>query len=74
MTETHQRTLARMITYRITAWLITIPVSWWLTGNLGQATTFSTVLHLLLSLDYYIHERIWLKVRWGVLDEPPTSP
>jgi uncharacterized membrane protein len=29
-------------------------------------TGFATALHILLSVDYYIHERIWLKIKWGI--------
>ena len=63
--ETHQRTVVRMISYRITAWLFTILWTYLFTGSIGQATGFATALHLLLSVDYYIHERIWLKIKWG---------
>jgi hypothetical protein len=35
-------------------------------GNITQATGFSTALHILLSIDYYVHERIWLKIKWGL--------
>ena len=65
MTETKQRTLARMITYRLTAWLFTIFWTYLFTGDIASATGFATALHILLSIDYYIHERIWLKVKWG---------
>ena len=65
MQETHKRTVVRMITYRLTAWLFTIMWTYLFTGDLGSATGFATVLHILLSVDYYIHERIWLKVKWG---------
>jgi uncharacterized membrane protein len=65
MTETHKRTIARMISYRITAWLFTILWTYLFTGDLGSATGFATALHILLSVDYYIHERIWLKIKWG---------
>jgi uncharacterized membrane protein len=65
MMETKQRTIARMITYRITAWLFTIGWTYMFTGNLSNATGFATALHILLSIDYYIHERIWLKIKWG---------
>jgi uncharacterized membrane protein len=66
MIETQQRTLARMVSYRITAWLFTIFYTWLFTGSIGQATGFATVLHILLSIDYYIHERVWLRVKWGL--------
>jgi adenylylsulfate kinase len=63
--ETHKRTIARMISYRLTAWLFTIFWTYLFLGNIGEATGFATVLHILLSVDYYIHERIWLKIKWG---------
>jgi uncharacterized membrane protein len=63
--ETRKRTIVRMITYRISAWLFTILWTYMFTGNLTNAAGFATLLHLLLSVDYYIHERIWLKVKWG---------
>ena len=65
MTETKKRTVVRMLTYRVTAWLFTILWTYLFTGNLGEATGFATLLHILLSVDYYIHERIWLKIKWG---------
>ncbi len=67
--ETHKRTIAKMISYRLSAWLLTIPVMYWLTGNLEQSLEGSIIVHLLLSIDYYFHERIWLKIKWGKQDE-----
>ncbi len=66
LAETQTRTITRMITYRITAWLFTIFWTWLFTGDVAAATGFATALHILLSIDYYIHERIWLKIRWGL--------
>ncbi len=64
--ETKIRTLARSVTYRISAWSFTILWTYLFTHNLASATGFATVLHLLLSIDYYIHERLWLKIKWGL--------
>jgi uncharacterized membrane protein len=66
--ESKKRTVVRMITYRLTAWLFTILYTWLFTGNISSATGFATLLHLLLSIDYYMHERIWLKIKWGKLN------
>jgi uncharacterized membrane protein len=55
-----------MISYRITAWLFTIFWTYLFTGDLAHSTGFATLLHILLSIDYYIHERVWLKVKWGL--------
>ena len=57
-----------MLTYRITAWTFTIFWTYLFTGDLGNATGFATALHILLSIDYYIHERIWLKIKWGRIE------
>jgi uncharacterized membrane protein len=64
--ETHARTMTRMITYRVTAWLFTILYTYILTDSIEQATGFATLLHILLSIDYYVHERIWLRIKWGL--------
>ena len=66
MIETKKRTIVRMLTYRLTAWLFTIFWTWFLLGDLTKSTGFATILHILLSIDYYIHERIWLKIKWGL--------
>lgn len=66
MMETKKRTVVRMITYRLTAWLFTIFWTWLFTNNIASATGFATILHLLLSVDYYIHERVWLNIKWGI--------
>jgi len=66
--ESKKRTVVRMITYRLTAWLFTILYTWLFTGNISSAAGFATLLHILLSIDYYMHERIWLKIKWGKLN------
>ena len=56
MTESHSRTLARTISYRIIAMLIT--AIW--TG-LGDAV----IIHIVLATVHYVMERVWLKINWG---------
>ena len=65
MAETKTRTVIKMITYRITAWAFTIFWTWIFTNDIAKSTGFATILHILLSIDYYIHERLWLKIKWG---------
>jgi hypothetical protein len=57
MIETYTRTLARTLSYRILALLIT--AVW--TG-LGSAV----MIHIVLFLMQYVVERIWLKIPWGL--------
>jgi uncharacterized membrane protein len=56
MTETHARTVARTISYRIIAMLITA-----LWTGLGNAV----IIHIVLAAVHYIMERLWLKIKWG---------
>jgi uncharacterized membrane protein len=71
MTESHKRTIVRSISYRTSAVIFTILYTYLITGNLADSTGFALVLHLLLSIDYYLHERIWLRIKWGKL--PPNE-
>lgn len=56
MTESHKRTLARAISYRILATLITA---------LFTGLSSAIIIHVALTIVHYIHERIWLKINWG---------
>ena len=56
MTETHKRTMVRAIVWRIIATLIT--AAW--TGLSG-----AIVINIFMTIAHYIHERAWLKIKWG---------
>ena len=56
MTETHVRTVARTLSYRIIATLITA-----LWTGLGNAV----IIHIVLAVVHYVMERVWLKINWG---------
>jgi uncharacterized membrane protein len=57
--ESHKRTLARTISYRIAALLITA-----LWTGLGDAV----LIHMVLATLHYVMERIWLKIKWGKIE------
>jgi len=57
MTETHQRTLARAASWRVTATAVTAIF----TGLEG-----AIAINLAMTVVHYIHERIWLKIKWGL--------
>ena len=56
MTETHKRTIVRAISWRIVATLVTAAF----TGLSGPI-----VINIFMTIAHYIHERAWLKVKWG---------
>jgi uncharacterized membrane protein len=53
--ESHKRTIVRTASYRIAALLITA-----LWTGLGNAV----LIHLILTVVHYVHERLWLKIDW----------
>ena len=56
MTETHVRTVARTMSYRIIAMLITA---------LWTGLSNAVIIHIVLSAVHYVMERVWLKIKWG---------
>ena len=58
MKETHKRTIARAVSYRIVALIATA----FITG-LSQAV----FIHVILTVIYYMCERLWLRIPWGLL-------
>ncbi len=56
MTETHKRTIVRAISWRIVATLVTAVF----TGLSG-----AIIINIFMTVAHYIHERAWLKVKWG---------
>lgn len=54
--ESHKRTIVRAITWRIVATLVT--AIW--TGLSG-----AIVINIFMTLAHYVHERLWLKFKWG---------
>ncbi len=56
--ETHKRTMARAISYRLVALIATAFM-------IGLKEAIS--IHIVLTVLYYICERIWLQVSWGLI-------
>lgn len=59
MTESHSRTVARAVSYRLMATGLTAVFT-----GLGQAI----VIHVILTVVHYVMERLWLKIQWGKID------
>jgi len=60
MTESHKRTIARAISWRIVATLVTAAF----TGLSG-----AIIINIFMTIAHYIHERAWLKLKWGTETE-----
>jgi adenylylsulfate kinase len=66
MAESRKRSIIKMLTYRAILTALLAVVSWVFTGNLGQTTVITIVFSAAATAIYYLHERVWNNVRWGV--------
>jgi uncharacterized membrane protein len=60
-----RRSLAKSITWRLIAIVVTFLVGFVMTGSLGFAASLSLLSNLINFVLYYLHERVWLKIHWG---------
>lgn len=66
MSKSYKRHIAKSITWRVIGTLDTILLSWLISGDplIGLQIGFAEVITKMLL--YYLHERIWFKIRAGV--------
>ncbi len=59
------------LTWRITASVTTMLIVFLMTGNLALVAGVGLADVTLKVLFYYMHERLWGRVRWGILGVEP---
>jgi len=68
--EHPKRTLAKTVTWRIIALLITTGVVYAYSGDFTKSLTVGVVANLLKMVLYYMHERVWNRVQFGRIKPP----
>ena len=63
--DQHKRSIVKGIIWRVIATLTTISIVFILTGELVLSIGVGAIEVLLKFVLYYIHERVWNKIRWG---------
>ena len=63
MGSTVKRHIAKTITWRVVGTLDTILLGWLLTGDISTGVSIGAVEFATKMVLYFIHERIWFKVR-----------
>ncbi|MFN3692616.1 MAG: DUF2061 domain-containing protein [Candidatus Paceibacteria bacterium] len=71
MHETKRRSLLKGLTWRITASITTMLIVLIMTGNLTLVAGVGLADVTLKVLFYYVHERLWGRVHWGILGLEP---
>ncbi len=72
--ETRIRSTVKAVSWRAIASLDTIVLAFIYTGNLGTAVSIGGLEVLTKSLLYFIHERVWLWLPFGVVRRTAAEP
>lgn len=65
MVETHKRSIAKAITYRILGIIITATIVYLFTKEAVLSISIGSVDALIKLFSYYLHERMWNKTKFG---------
>ena len=63
--DTHSRSFAKALSWRVTGTIDTIVISLIVTGSVKLAAAIGFTEVVTKSLLYYLHERAWLRIPYG---------
>lgn len=66
---TRKRSIVKAITYRGIIVCLDFTVIYLLTGKIETAAGFMIVSNIYTTIGYLLHERVWARVKWGVVTE-----
>ncbi len=68
--ESHYRSIVKAITWRTGGTVVTFAVAWIITGNISLSAGIGILDTLIKIGAYYVHERLWIRVKFGKLKRP----
>ena len=63
--EARARSFVKAVTWRLIATLTTIALLYAFTGEVQFSLEAGIVINVVKAAIYYLHERLWSRVRWG---------
>lgn len=66
--DTPARTVAKSVTWQISGLLVMTLIAWVVTGSVAQGGAVALTGALAGFVSYFVHERLWARVRWGRAD------
>ena len=66
---TRKRSVVKAITYRGIIVCLDFPVIYLLTGKVATAAGFMIVSNIYTTAGYFLHERVWAGIKWGLVPE-----
>jgi len=61
--ESHKRSITKALSWRLLGTVDTFVLSWIITGNINFAAAIGSVELLTKTILYYLHERVWARVK-----------
>jgi uncharacterized membrane protein len=71
--ESHTRTVAKAISWRVVATMTSMSIVYFLTKEPLITLSFGVIEVLAKITFYYLHERAWQKVSWGTRKHPLST-
>jgi adenylylsulfate kinase len=68
--DTHRRSFLKTISWRVLATFVTCVVTYIVTGRVDLAITVGLGDSIVKFFTYYLHERMWSKIRFGQVRPP----
>lgn len=65
--ENNKRTLAKTAIYRGFTTVLLLVLSWIFTKDVYETSIITILFNVIATAGYYIHERFWSKVDWGII-------
>lgn len=62
------RAIVKTMLYRVFMLAITVTIAFVVTDNVGDALSIGLAANVLKTVTYYVYERAWDRVTWGVSD------
>lgn len=72
--ERKSRSLVKAISWRLVALVVLATISYIFTGSWEETTLITAVYSVLQIFIYFLHERIWGRIRWGKPDALDQLP
>jgi uncharacterized membrane protein len=63
--ETLHRSIVKTFSYRVVILILDFAAIYLFTGKIKIALGFMIVSNIYTTLGYFLHERIWDKIKWG---------
>jgi uncharacterized membrane protein len=73
MIDTPKRSLVKTVSWRITGSGATFLISYLISGNFTVAGSIATIQLVSNTILYFMHERIWNRIRWGQTGSTSSS-